>query len=415
MKLSEMSGRLKETSAQLETLTKAGFSAAPSLGGAASGYVLTLAEDLQQKLLQGPKPADERLQKYHTSAIYEIGDHLFLATQGLELFSEAVLAKRYDEAFVALLNILIDTHIVPEQQLALGFIAQRQTIPISHDLEEMATGAGATLNPIQRAFLRSHKLALLWVRYPNFFGRYYQRNGIPIPAPLRWIQTLSKPVVSKQEMAEVITGVFRSFEHTLNFALDESYQTQKQELQGFFTGLQNALMASLDTDRAFPSKIASETLVTLKAAKDAARAVPHSAPVTLIDAAHYLTWLETAERMRLEHSHPRLGYLHLRSLTKIDAGFEQVYRTRTFAFGIGQPFTHDHNLRTYHEALQHVDQDFLSSASQQHIEGLAQGIASHYIHVQDGQWSALCRQTLETSKGCVLAPEGFTYASAGSC
>jgi hypothetical protein len=410
MKVEEMAAGLKSAESAMAAQVKARKPITPNR--ALSSFALTLAKDYRSSELS-ERSADASLRARHSEFAHEISDHIFLASQGLELFAEAASSGRTHEAFASVLNFLIDTHVACEQHFNLAYLKKKEDLLQSHthDLVERARLAGIDLSNAERRFLQEHARILIWARYP--FTSLQHFRGQP-PAPLQWIRTLSgKP--NAQELARIFHEMIDTYKNMLTLVLGEEYQDSLKQLESFCQQMEKALASSLEQNLVIPSKTQSKELTILQNLRSnlekAVLPLPAARESTILlkEACHCLRWQEAALRMRLDHPEENLHFWHTRNTLKLDAAFEAVYRAHQGLLGLEA--SRSHHLADHHKILAEWEELSLDEASQKKVLAISQGIASHYLHVQEGPWTSLCKNLITYAENATLTPEGFTFAS----
>ncbi len=321
----------------------------------------------------------------------EVADHLFLATQSIEILCQLYGNRRFDLLGVCLQGYLIDCHV------ALEKVFKKKTP--SHSLQKIAQAAGWQGVEEERLFLQNHDQALLWARYPAY---YFNRHQNQLPPPLAWLKTLmtAKP----EEMEATFQAILSSYRSMMSLI------GQNRLPPSLFSDLEKIAANPSHLGKVDPKPKNSEldqALEKLQKALEESVILPNTEgdPVLCLqEVHHYLTWMKQAQVLRQLFPHPKWEYWMTRVELNMDKLFEHLLTAGSLLHDRGSP--HSHNLRIHIEALGDLYPDLSSNSGL--LQQINLNIGHHYIHETSFALSQQCRQILQQSKQHELvASSGF--------
>jgi len=283
------------------------------LVGSASPFVLALTQALY--------PINR------TAEAQEAADHLFLATQSLEVIAECLMRKKPELLAAAYRAFLLDTAITLEQTLKVKHPS------LEHNLLKLADNSGLQLTSAQYAFLDQFQQATLWARYPAASAAFFGNDALP--TPLRTLNQLLDTVPRT-----FLSELFSTYRQMLSIAVSPELM-KTPSVQKFLTHLAQLEKALIVPDeKPFPTKISP--LHTQRTSIQQALAHAHYAPmqdddpiVPLQEISHYLAWIAQGQELQRMLHTPQLRFWHQRNLLDVEKLFKHLYTADALLHDLG--------------------------------------------------------------------------------
>ncbi len=285
----------------------------------------------------------------------EVGDHLFLAGQSLELMLEALKSQDRSKLALALQTSYLDIAVALEQYLGLHYLKKHGQLMEQHDLR--VVGAGLSIrDPLIRGLCDRYRLAMFWSRFfcrSLRVSKNYDINADRLE-DLDWIWKWSQGSVS-HDPSKLISIVCNSI---ADFGLlIESITSKKQHFaQGWVEGLHRVLTEWIDSQvfEAHEQCLHNEDLkyvhdTVLKAQKKLPR---HRAPIihdNLSEIAHLSCMMDVGMRLAITESTPTREFWMLRARLMVDKIAEPLYQTIIAVNGVEN--LGGHVIGHYHDVL----------------------------------------------------------------
>lgn len=308
--------------------------------GSLTPYAETIAEVLEKNMRQS-----------------EMGDHLFLMIQGLELLA-ACKEKECQSAILR--SILIDGHIAMEQALK-----KQAGIPNSqdHNLADLSKMSQIALSEDQKQFFHECPLALYWARYPACSTRYF---GNPANRP-PMLRLLSEPTSANGP------ALISFIRHVCKLVippdlLSGQWLARVEKLASQSIPLQSEPTLPLFRDLARAIQKAT-TPLSKETDPEIAEALLH-----LQELVYYLSWIEQGKKLQKNHPHPSLQFWHQRNELEVDKLFKHLYAADCILHHYGDP--RRHRISSLFEILDEIRP--LDTATKNFLSSFNLGIAHHY-------------------------------------
>lgn len=396
---------------------------APSCLGFLSKYVLLLCNSVEESLKGNVVEVSSK--DVFTSAVTELSEHLFLATQSVEMLVESVRNNRTDQLELCLHTFLIDSAVAVEQYLVSQTIINKKSFDKIHSLVALGTMSGCALNQENMRYLSQHNKALLWARYFQTSVDNFNKRGMPLP--LQWMQILSKETKSKEEIIIVLQGVFESYRGLINLVTGSEISSQAHVTE-FLNQLEKlskivcdqvsekgskkiAAIQVSQKERELLSTMQNQIGNTVKKCLYAQECEEGDPLLPLKETVHYLRWIGLAYDMRADYGKNRaLQYWLHRNLLHVDKLFKHLYTSVCILDGMG--YTMHHDLKIYLECLADSDNwKKMDERSQAVVKALNLGITQHYL-TKSSPVKSQCDRLLAYSKNEVLATDdGFSVVT----
>jgi len=284
-----------------------------TLIGSASPFVLALTQALY--------PINR------TAEAQEAADHLFLATQSLEVIAECLVRKKTDLLASAYRAFLLDTAITLEQTLKLKHPSAE------HNLVKLADSSGLQLTSAQHAFLHEFHQATLWARYPAASTAFFGNDALP--APLRILSQLSNTVPNT-----FVSELFAAYRHVLSIAVSPELM-KTPSVHKFLAHLEKLEKALIvPSGKTSPKK--TSPLQTQQTSIEQALAHVHyvqtqdeDPTVPLQEISHYLAWISQGQELQKLLSAPQLRFWHQRNLLDVEKLFKHLYTADALLHDLG--------------------------------------------------------------------------------
>jgi len=280
-----------------------------TLIGSASPFVLALTQALY--------PAGR------TAEAQEAADHLFLATQSLEVIAECLVRKKPDLLASAYRAFLLDAAITLEQTLKLKHPSAE------HNLVKLAESSGLQLTSAQHAFLHEFQQATLWARYPAASTAFFGNDALP--TPLRTLSQLSNTVPNT-----FVLELFAAYRQVLSIAVSPELMKTKSA-EKFVS-----LLAQLEKALVVPSAKVSLKKTAQQTAIEQALAHTHYAQMQdedptlpLQEISHYLAWISQGKELQKMLNAPQLRFWHQRNLLDVEKLFKHLYTADALLHDLG--------------------------------------------------------------------------------
>ena len=317
----------------------------------------------------------------------EVADHLFLATQSIELMSQLYARKRYDLLGVCLQSYLLDCHTALEH-----FFEKKNS---SHSLVRIAQDLRWKLSSEEMQFLKDHDQSLLWARYPAYYFERVQNN---VPPPLSWLRALQEvsfdpKTVNPDQIKSIFSAIVGSYKMLFRMV------GQDRISPSFFSHLDEMISSpskSSDRERnGNPYRKMREILEKGIQESGYAQMMTDEDPLLYLkEVRHYLLWLEQAKTLRSLFPHPKWDYWMARVNLNTDKIFKHLFTADCILNDLGLIQTH--NLRVYIQTLDHVRH--FDDEKRRLLSAININIGHHYIHGMNFPLSDECRSLLEQSK-----------------
>lgn len=340
--------------------------------GTISAYAIYLGKEIRNK--QGKSPTVE-----------EICDHLFLASQNLELFADALRFERKDQVELALQQFLISFHICLEQTLKLHGAKAKEC----HNLSTLSAAANLSLTAMQKHILGKYRLALLWARYPeNYFSQYKTH-----PELLTWL-------IDCKEPKKVFEILVRDFQIGLSIIVGESPEMNE---------LLNRMPLAPEKPR--PVLKPKSKFQAIKSEIEAVLNHPQIGYLTvpLREIVRHINWMMAAQAMNENYGNdPRLAFHFTHSLLNTDKLFKHLYTADLLMNDLGD--VHLHNLNVYRNMLETAG---IKKPLQnpKWLRTFNIGIAHHYLRTAESHLTKPCLKLLKQAQNSTLSTGGFTLVS----
>jgi len=330
----------------------------------------------------------------HSAPRAEVISHLFLAAQGVELFSTLYAEKRYNLLSLCFHSYLLDLHVSLEQSM------RKNTV---HSLQRQAKESGLDLSPMQVDFLRDHDKALLWARYPNYYREVYRHGSRPagFDALIFLIDIDHNPGLleieeNRQKLKQAALQTVDSFQQLISWFGKEVPKEFVKDLQDKISPPESMVLP-----------LHHETIYSRLSLELQTASVHHQeAAIPLREASQYLRWMDQAKIIDKHMAHPQFAFWCTRIDLHIDKLFKHVFTAKCLIDEYG--FVQNHTLSFYREILDiHTDKDHL-------MDAINSGIGHHYLHVKSSPLGSEMRALLKRSKLAAGVPDGFHLAHKSS-
>lgn len=356
-----------------------------SLVKAMSPFADVVAKGIELSFSKHPDP----------QMVREIADHLFLQTQGLEMFSTLVLQKRFDCLPVCLRSYMIDCHVAVEQRLGLEIFKKTGVHSQEHSLVQRGRQSGMALGDVEKRFLEECNESLSWARYPACSKHFFGKN---LPSALQILLQLSEKQ-DKESIAKAIEHLFQSYERSLCIVLQGTPLMSEATLKSFVAEcgkLKTALLLSLDE----PNTVVAGVKKSPSKFQDAKAAfeslfkeclyLPHAAidPLTsLEEVLYYLRWIDQAEELRTSFPEASFEFWHVRNQLDIEKLFKHLYTAECAVHEIGHVRRH-----SFHDFIELLEERNVRkfNRSRDFLLSINMKIAHHYHTKQSPMQAAYC-------------------------
>lgn len=364
--------------------------------------MLIIRQSLQKEFMSQHTDVTSEKQK----VIREILDHLFLMTQGIELFATAIYGQRFDLLESCLQAYSLDLHIAVEQYLSLRVMSKTGKHPTDHRLDILEAQSGLSLKPEQVDFLQSHSRTLLWVRYLANHMHDFQQKAKALPKSSGWLHALSTQQ-DREKIRSILKEVMETYQTSLYIVLGEKATPLMTRIDQLLPLLDKSLNRSVNS-------IVNTTQQDVHLLEEAQKVVEsfvrgvegrEELRLSLKEMEHYLRWMIGGRRLRAFVDHPSLGYWHTRSELNIEKVLRHFLAAESIHRGMWNPRWH--KLAPYIDDLEGVGYS-VSAAEKEILNEINMGISHHYLHIKDSSLSKKCRQILKDSQSKV---SGFSSAS----
>ncbi len=325
----------------------------------------------------------QHLENSHPS---EVGDHLFLMAQGLELFSDCLKKKNYECLPVIFRSILIDCHVALEQYFGHAIVSSGKPDTQMHDLAELAQESGIELSLPQKEFLANGNLALYWARYPACSKHYF---GSPEYQP----SLLSSLISDQTHMLRELSSLFK---HTLEIIIPPELRPEqltkwvedwnKQPITPFQPRESHSPLRSM-------YNLIQDALKTCHSVNE--MDLTHLEELT-----YYLPWIEQAKLLKTAYPQSPFRFWHQRNELEVDKLFKHLYATDSLLHDRGDP--RGHRISPVLDMLEDIRP--LKNETKSFLRSFNMGIAHHY----HSKRSPLGQDYPEALKECELQVHGFS-------
>jgi hypothetical protein len=327
-------------------------------------------------------------------ALQEATDHLFLATQSVELMCQLHAHRQFDLLSVCLQSYLVDMHVAMEQVLGKA--------TTTHSLRRIAQATGRLWTEEENQLFKGFDQALLWARYPAHYLHQHQQQP---PPPLAWLKTLTDKTAKEVDVETVFQQILANYRAMMSLI-------GQGQLPPFLLTDLGAVSIDSQLPLVAPKKndfndLSHQLQKALNSSKAALAAQEGDVLLCLEEVRHYLFWMGQAQVLHSLFPHPKWEYWFTRVSLNMDKLFKHLLAAASLLNGRGPQYSH--NLTVYIDAL--CDLYPLLGEQAGLLRDVNINIGHHYIHGVSFFLSQKLRDLLRRSQQCELeAADGFSVA-----